>query len=1799
VGVDEVLLHLTDLHFGSDHGLLQADGRDLALRSLVTRLSRLEEDWRPSAVCISGDVAFAGRPSDYEAASLWISELLGVLDLPIEGLFLCPGNHDLDRSLAWGPRPLGFREADRILSPPLTDSLCRPFEAFSAFASKLGVPAYQLGSFQSHLAGVREFRGFRVICCNSAWFSQDDNDRGNLWLGLPLLRHLERHHQICSPPESTGSAGQPPIAIAIMHHPSDWLASEELNAWNGRQNARDYLCQRADVLLTGHTHAEIRLPDRIAGGALHFSSGATYDKQDYANVFSLLRFRSGIINYRAFRYEPTSATHEWQESPALPSFLFGSRSQVPGHPARMAEIRKTLRARATDLIAEKWLALGGEAPARPLPELRWSPVTVRARTRDMQHQRALTVSLVETVQASRKVFLTGDMGAGKSTALAQLAVQWGTESDDALACIVRARALSGASTRDELASLLDSHVLGSDEVVEESERTTLASTRLLIAIDALDEVTRQAAARLVALVEELLDQRFYLHVILAGRGVESAAIVPARWIVLEALPPTDRAALSILEEDSPSGGREQARRTLRKIRSSQQVQLLARTPLGLRLVSRAVRGQDSPDVLSLGEILTRVMLERLGAWDERDLKASATPNFESTFSDPLERFEIYARLVHQLWDEPPDEVRVRAAMINVLEDGDEALATEAIRFYEIRRLVQPTGDELFPIWPLAELAAGFAGALAIKKNETSWTSQDPQRWRVFSYALYFLERQGHQDLVAVAGERYFAERFLSRADVPVMAYVAAESTNTQLALAWVRHLPRLGSRPLAGFPFDFRAPAAPIARCLSVAGTEGFDWFYAAYLDPRYPYVDSGSALIEAVFDIWIDLARPFSEEQRAKLTGLIRPCLGAGVRIHSFVTALALTFPESLPPEERYWFAATQLASPNRGEIAAEILEAGFQESPALVTNLLSQEVSQGDANAAWAARWLLAHAGYRELDEALVRAALAAKVSPLNFFVAEEIQRQAIASFGNASWEGMLRWLLGDQTGKVAAAAALELARNGESRVGILGHALLRGMSEGDRAPDAEERLESLLKEGPKSVEWLVAHILEPSDREDFRVSGRWWALLLKLLEARPDAPNLLARCICKMRGFVLARHTDVVLSIRALFTGANGADFREALRQALLADDLRARRGAAMCLIAVEPDGNLEAWETLLATMGTLEPVSDREWSDFALELPISRVTLMCIHARLSRYQGVGRRFALLLLELRDFPLTAQEFDEVVDALFENSGLLQFAMSARRRLFHQPRLLSALKQRLTSLRGREQVDVASALLQFHSSQLGTSEAAMCLLLCNRPGRLGHWDLSGAFTEIEKNESIVSGLRAALHAQPELADLPVARYLAILDGTGRWQELLFAMLFGVGEAHNSLSEFEDVGYSLLRLGRERPGLGTAIGEAAVDLLKDPHVRASPWVDARHWLAVLAHEFDVADLAIVSETLGLGSPIHGNAAAALLARLGEVAPGVRLAKHAKVPPDRRPSLEAAEPNLLLRACSDVDEGHCRAVVRLISTSSSIDLTAVRGCGGVGPLLANVLDFCRNGTALSADAGAPVVSRLDRGGSNSCRQHLLTLWRGQYEQMFFFDVAARQRYVDDVHQLLLIRHGEILAWGAELLKLGQDLRSDELDILLGELVEAPWTYDWGFCWRLAKWLTTTSSETRRALLGSFRNTARRAEGLDLRDRGNLHDTGLRLLVVALGVWLVSDDVDSDATKLFLRGFRMMIEDANATRSTLGAVEPLLSAVRSDLLRAAARSAASGDEIVRGFFRFAEIFASAGDPDFDAQRDPRE
>jgi predicted MPP superfamily phosphohydrolase len=94
------IAHLSDIHFTYAPDHIGHDPNVHMRNELVRDLvNQTEKYGRLHAIIISGDIAYGGKVEEYKLANDWIQKLCEGTGCPITSVFVCPGNHDIDRTV--------------------------------------------------------------------------------------------------------------------------------------------------------------------------------------------------------------------------------------------------------------------------------------------------------------------------------------------------------------------------------------------------------------------------------------------------------------------------------------------------------------------------------------------------------------------------------------------------------------------------------------------------------------------------------------------------------------------------------------------------------------------------------------------------------------------------------------------------------------------------------------------------------------------------------------------------------------------------------------------------------------------------------------------------------------------------------------------------------------------------------------------------------------------------------------------------------------------------------------------------------------------------------------------------------------------------------------------------------------------------------------------------------------------------------------------------------------------------------------------------------------------------------------------------------------------------------------------------------------------------------------------------------------------------------------------------------------------------------------------------------------------
>jgi calcineurin-like phosphoesterase family protein len=271
------------------------------------RSLRETEGLRPDLLFMTGDLAF-GQISGQNLTSqlgegwAWLEQVRDLYGLPLEDVFLVPGNHDTDRGRVkdkdqdWLRSLAKAQDSDRVrrllhdASGEWQDYMQR-LACFEAFVSKHYSHLIDNGGHCIY-ATTRRIAGLDIGIAgfNSAW-SCSGGDNGNLWLGEWQLDTL------------VAKLLHADVRISLVHHPCSWLVATEKAKLEARFQSEMQVC------LHGHEHHQwVQTPQK---DHIQIAAGAALDRLDTELGYNLVcidvETGEGEVWLRCF--EPT--TRRW------------------------------------------------------------------------------------------------------------------------------------------------------------------------------------------------------------------------------------------------------------------------------------------------------------------------------------------------------------------------------------------------------------------------------------------------------------------------------------------------------------------------------------------------------------------------------------------------------------------------------------------------------------------------------------------------------------------------------------------------------------------------------------------------------------------------------------------------------------------------------------------------------------------------------------------------------------------------------------------------------------------------------------------------------------------------------------------------------------------------------------------------------------------------------------------------------------------------------------------------------------------------------------------------------------------------------------------------------------------------------------------------------------------------------------------------------------------------------------------------------------------------------------------------
>ncbi len=1808
------ILHLSDLHFGAESKEISPTAsaqRENALKALQVNLNELENEWKPNIVVISGDIGWKGHENDYKDAKIWLESLLKALDLTANDLVLAAGNHDIEIKATTGMNPPTTQEeADKWLKIENLENFIRPFDSYTTFHKTLGIPDLLMGDSRFQIIGCRELKEIEFVVLNSAWFSRGNNDKDNLWIGLPQLEVLRS--QGCLLEES--NYNQSNITIAVLHHPEACLNEAERHSYKDRPNSYGFLSKGCHIILSGHTHSTIEPPDRKYNHAYLFTGGSTYTDSDYRNNFSILQIdiEARTFERKAFEFDPRHKKwvprHDDTNYP-LSLLLPSHNGVIRENELKMKQTTynyNLLRERAKD-YARRYIEQKSRTIARTtaLPKIIERKVAVHNREEKIIHRQDGTIHLnardnlapfSEMVASVQPIFLFGDLGSGKSTLVGDYIVKLIEANLDLIPILIPARFFLNKEI--DTAATLSHHV--SDFVKNQIDTTQINfdlqtvledMQEVTLVIDGFDELDKGLAQHLLLRTEDLASHWSRLRAICTGRPIELRGLNYNNWQCLEMVPLTQEEQKQLFLNEAFAEGLEgdkaerDANDKMAFLELNPELLNIATTPLTIRLIRPHL--EQSNQTKSIGDLLIDITQEQLGEWGEKDGKEKNIAQFKVHFPDSFSREILLGEIAAAIHNNPQKMI-TKESLYTIISNnidipGNRNLAiSQGCLFFENTILQNEMDILTFPSHPIFQCALGYYIFFKFKENGSIQLEGDKKAlWREYSFAACLARRKNAMLELRESFKDYIADILTDVGISPAAAIIISEFGDKELAQHFIKILEKFEFRPLRDFMDKNTADVAAYAHCFHLAGDIGFNWFYEEYLDPRYPYQMQWRNIEAPILTHWLIISDfKIKREYMEKLKAIPQPLIASSSFQSDYILpVIVLISPELFNAQQRALLYVRHLDSRSFKSQAISLLEKEFEEGnkdevlKALETVCSKEENQNADAISLWL-----------KLCQEKPPIAIIRNIIYLSIFKRNEpLYIELEKRLGEKHLVGALKWYLFNDS-KISTAAALKLYDMGEKGLFLLGPGLLNGIHDGGKIEKAEYVLHQLIQEkGKEGLVWLLNQFPH-SDGSLGPHSAYWRILMTELNKSEETRTDWFAFAIKYLGMITIPRYPEIRREFKKLLD--NKPAYKDTLADLLKSLDREHRYNAACILLTCYPETELLAAEIVIKGVEIHGLKKMDEWIRFCLRLRLGKKVLEYISSIVESLHSYSKTFALTLLYHNGCPLSKNHYRDLVISLLDRSYTFDMDLKYSRQ-DDLPQILAQDKSfeiLIEVIKKNNQLSqkAASTIWSHHKEKLEPQQYSHCLSLVI--DSFNYWDLRRMDLEsgrLKKDGLFRKQILSTTHQiKTSTGKEPIISiYLRAISETSAWKDVLWAAIFNDKFGH----ELEYVMLWLFDKGRKDSSIGKTIGSAAREFLSDPRVKEEKHYNERiPWLTFLAHEFGGLPTKEIENSLVNYRPSHKEITTALIARLGYVPDGCRIEIKDYValfkPYDR---IKLDSPGFedivnITREAESIHPDFFQWVERVLLSGvlQNEEIKEIALTGKFGCLFSVIISFCRD-SLTDYDWIIRLIgielTRFNRHDRNNKSVSPIKRARDAILKIIANDPRRKNKYFTRIKKAIKDgHHEEPVDLISELLNYREDLDKEIFSILLSGISEHPYRLNWRTSRLLAEYFVHLKKEQKTFVLSEIKKIV---STLSHRVGSHAFTAGMDEMLFSLAVFLLQGKADEESERVFLYGFQSIfihhreeirqVDDTSIhfrAKDILNAIEPLLKAIPRSIIK---------------------------------------
>jgi DNA repair exonuclease SbcCD nuclease subunit len=243
-----LLLHLSDIHFRRGVAGTAMDP-DLTLRNeIILDVEKMcGQLGKVDAVLLSGDIAYSGHAEEYQFALRWLEQLCNICGCSTSNVFMCPGNHDVDRNIvSQSPVIQALHQQIKAASDLAYDALLRGFLTDHE-ASRLLYKSIENYNFFAQTFFCDVLPPERTIARRDLVLNDNSILRLSGFNSVLVSSAADALSQLYIDPACHQLIRERGVEhLVLCHHPFAWL--------RGGQRLRDHLNDLARLQLFGHEH---------------------------------------------------------------------------------------------------------------------------------------------------------------------------------------------------------------------------------------------------------------------------------------------------------------------------------------------------------------------------------------------------------------------------------------------------------------------------------------------------------------------------------------------------------------------------------------------------------------------------------------------------------------------------------------------------------------------------------------------------------------------------------------------------------------------------------------------------------------------------------------------------------------------------------------------------------------------------------------------------------------------------------------------------------------------------------------------------------------------------------------------------------------------------------------------------------------------------------------------------------------------------------------------------------------------------------------------------------------------------------------------------------------------------------------------------------------------------------------------------------------------------------------------------------------------------------------------------------